>query len=387
MDSSILNFVNYHKKRVNVDKDLAAGTLNNYFMAVKTFCEMNDLEITINWKKISRGLPPTKSKANDRAPTIEEILKLVGYPDRRIKAIVYTKCFSGIRIRAWKYLRWKHVRAIKNEKTGEVIAAELTVYADEPEEYYSFITPEAYSALKVWIDFRDSHGERTDVDSWLTRDLWETSNVNYGGKWGLAKYPKQLQVNGIKKLLNRALWEQGLRQPLPAGSRRHSWKSAHGFRKFFKTHAESAGMMPLNVELLLSHGAGISDSYWRPIKDRVLDDYLKVVNSLTINYDNNKAILQKQVAELKEKSKEESYIIIGKLAEKEKETEGMKAQIDNATKRIGELATIVTERIKKNNEYSSPNASKISDEEILDKMIEETEEEAEENTKAVSNNF
>jgi hypothetical protein len=146
-------------------------------------------------------------------------------------------------------------------------------------------------------------------------------------------------------------------------------------------------MMPLNVELLLSHGAGISDSYLRPIKDRVLDDYLKVVNSLTINYDNNKAILQKQVAELKEKSKEESYIIIGKLAEKEKETEGMKAQIDNATKRIGELATIITELIKKNNEYSSPNASKISDEEILDKMIEETEEEAEENTKAVSNNF
>jgi hypothetical protein len=32
--------------------------------------------------------------------------------------------------------------SITNEK-GDVIAAKLLVYADEPEEYYTFITPEA----------------------------------------------------------------------------------------------------------------------------------------------------------------------------------------------------------------------------------------------------
>ncbi len=60
-------------------------------------------------------------------------------------------CSSGIRLGAWDFLRWKHVTPLKNEK-GEVIAAKLILYADEPEEYYTFITPEAYNALKDYVD-------------------------------------------------------------------------------------------------------------------------------------------------------------------------------------------------------------------------------------------
>jgi hypothetical protein len=52
------------------------------------------------------------------------------------------------------------------------------------------------------------------------------------------------------------------------------------------------------------------------------------VDLLTINT-NNKAstLLQKQVAELTEKSEEQNYIIREKLAKKEKEIEEMKAQM------------------------------------------------------------
>jgi hypothetical protein len=46
---NIINFINHHKQRV-LRKELAAGTLNNYFMAVKLFCEMNDIAAAINWK-------------------------------------------------------------------------------------------------------------------------------------------------------------------------------------------------------------------------------------------------------------------------------------------------------------------------------------------------
>jgi hypothetical protein len=49
------------------------------------FCEVSD--ISIPWKKITRGLPRARQAANDRAPTIEEIQKIVEYPDRRIKPI------------------------------------------------------------------------------------------------------------------------------------------------------------------------------------------------------------------------------------------------------------------------------------------------------------
>ncbi len=65
---------------------------------------MNDL--LLNWKKISRMLPKRRNAANDRAPTIKELQKLIEYPDRRIKPIVYTMVSSGIRIGAWDYLKW-----------------------------------------------------------------------------------------------------------------------------------------------------------------------------------------------------------------------------------------------------------------------------------------
>ena len=57
------------------------------------------------------------------------IRRLVEYPDRRIKPLVYTMRSSGIRVGAWDYLRWKHVIPIKDDKKEEVIvAANLIVY-------------------------------------------------------------------------------------------------------------------------------------------------------------------------------------------------------------------------------------------------------------------
>ena len=42
---------------------------------------------------------------DDLAPALEEICKIVEYPDRRIKPIVYTLVSSGIRLGTWDYLK------------------------------------------------------------------------------------------------------------------------------------------------------------------------------------------------------------------------------------------------------------------------------------------
>jgi S-adenosylmethionine:tRNA-ribosyltransferase-isomerase (queuine synthetase) len=76
-----------------------------------------------------------------------------------------------------------------------------------------------------------------------------------------------------------------------------------------------SGMKPINVEKLMNHSCGISDNYYRITEAELLEDYLKAVDLLTINSD--KLILQKQVTELKEKSKDSEYIIKAKLQEKE----------------------------------------------------------------------
>jgi hypothetical protein len=72
--TNILKFVLFHKERIH-KKEISGATLINYLKAIKLFCEMSDL--SINWKKITRGLSKGKRYANDRIPTLEEVRKIV----------------------------------------------------------------------------------------------------------------------------------------------------------------------------------------------------------------------------------------------------------------------------------------------------------------------
>jgi hypothetical protein len=309
---SLMQFMTLQKERARKG-EISYSTIANYYKATKLFVEMNSDAPIINWKRITRGIPSGRKAANDRAPTLEEIRKLSEYPDRRIKPIVYIMASSGIRIGAWDSLQWKHVTSIPNDN-GEIIAAKLLIYPGDSEEYYCLITPEAYYALKDWMNYRSQHGENITSDSWLMRDLWQTTEMNYGAKFGVATYPKKLKSSGIKSLLERAIRAQGLCKPLLPRVNRREWKGAHGLRKYYKSHAEQM-MRPINVEITMGHDIGISASYYKPTEREVLEDYLKAVPLLTINGDN--LILQKQVEELTEKTNNNDYLLKAKLQEKD----------------------------------------------------------------------
>jgi hypothetical protein len=113
---------------------------------------------------------------------------------------------------------------------------------------------------------------------------------------------------------------------LEKGKKRHDFKGLHGFRKYFKTHCEQK-MRPANVELLLNHDLGVSQSYYKPQEKDILDDYLKAVDLLIVNSDG--ITLKKQLQKVEEENKNSEYIIKGKLQEKDEQIKSLSNQFSS----------------------------------------------------------
>jgi hypothetical protein len=148
------------------------------------------------------------------------------------------------------------------------------------------------------------------------RNLWDVTTPKGAG---FVSTPLQLKPDGIKRLMERAIWAQGLRKKLAPNKKRHEFQANHSYRKWFKTRCEMSGMKPINIEILMNHSVGISDSYYRATEQELLEDYLHAVEHLSFN--SNETKLTKEIEKIEEKSKENEFIMKGKLEEMRKELE------------------------------------------------------------------
>jgi hypothetical protein len=112
----------------------------------------------------------------------------------------------------------------------------------------------------------------------------------------------------------------------------------HGFRKFTHTTMTNKKINPEVREMLLGHSIGLSGAYYRPSASEMLNEYLLVVNDLTINDENR---LSKKVQELQEKNQDKDYVIKGKLQEKDDEIRGMKEQINEMNKKFEQVFSMI----------------------------------------------
>jgi integrase len=246
--------------------------------------EMNDT--FLNWKKISRILPKVRRYALDRVPTPEEITEILDAADTRGKALTLVLESSGIREGAMETLEVGDYTPIRNN--GQIVAGRLVVYARHPEQYIALTTFEACVALDRYLEFRKANNENITNASPLFRDTFDPI-VSYDDK---EKIVRSMTAHAIRHYYNRLLHTIGIRN---GKKRRHEF-SVHGFRKYFKTKAEQSGMKPINVEILMGHSVGISDSYYRPTEAEIVQDYLKAVDVLTISQEKQ---LRHEVEKLK----------------------------------------------------------------------------------------
>lgn len=274
----IIDLIVQYKEKIEKG-ELSASAIVALYAPVKLFLTMND--VVLNWSKISRTLP-RQGKADDRAIEIEEIRKILNFASVRDRALVLLLASSGIRVGAVPDLRVKDLQPI--EEDGNILAGKLVVYAKSPEEYYTFITPEAYEATREYLEFRRREGEEITKDS----PLFVAAKGD----------TRALKREATRMVLFTLLKTSGVRRG--KNGKRHEFQTNHGFRKFFKTRCEQI-MKPIHVEMLMGHSTGISRHYYRPIEREVLEDYRRAIPLLTVskNIASEGEDLHKEIEELK----------------------------------------------------------------------------------------
>jgi len=283
LEQLLIQFVHWLRSR-----GVSGSTIRQHVQAVKHLLVMNDLGTAINWDKLSKMMPKARKIGMDRAPTKKEIRKLLEYADVRLRALILLLCSSGIRIGSVEHLKWKHIKPVKykDQKFAKLV---VPVSKGGDDAYITFITPEAYEALMEYKRMREAEGEKVTPESPLIRVA----------KWSKAKAkgaPLPTSSKALRNELHR-LWEKaGLRRK--SGRKPHEVKAVHGFRKFFATKLENAGIGRLIIETLLGHRISVLSNYYKPSDSELLEAYAKAIQELTISEAlESKAKLKREMAE------------------------------------------------------------------------------------------
>ena len=101
-------------------------------------------------------------------------------------------------------------------------------------------------------------------------------------------------------------------------------------------------MKSINIEVLMGHSIGISDSYYKITEDELLREYLKASDFLMISNENQ---LQKQYDKIQLQNQNDIKLVEGKLFEKENEIEILNRNDQNKSDAIAALADKINELV------------------------------------------
>lgn len=183
---------------------LSRGSLNNYKAALKHFYEMND--ISLNWRKINRfaGMEDANCgvKDKDRAYTHEEIQKMLGRANQKVRAIILLLASAGVRVGAIPSIYLKHIKRVQKDgiKTYQIL-----VYAGHKDEYIAFCTPEAAQAIDSYLSDRSHAGEKLDDKSPLFRTDFYSNDL-----FKVRNNIRPMKTEAVSKAMQTTLRKAGL---------------------------------------------------------------------------------------------------------------------------------------------------------------------------------
>lgn len=254
------------------------------------FYDLSD--IVLNKTRIRKLYPAKIKKMGQEAYSRGDIrFMLENTNKRRSKAIILIFTSTGIRVGGLCDLQIKDLLDSPREDCKC-----LRIYADEKEEYFTFLTPESTKALEDYLQERIDSGEKLTPNKPLISQF-----ENYGhGKTNSLKMTR-IAVTNVFTTIFRHKKEGRVKDK--GGN--FSIPTLHGTRKYFnKTMKMREGCNLSVCEKLMGHSTTIKldDSYLPVTREELFKEFEKAIPYLTIGEEERQLL---RIAELEKERKSE----------------------------------------------------------------------------------
>lgn len=219
-------------------ESLAPGTVSNHVKGVKALFRVNRLKLELPYSLSKRAV------YSDRAPTPEELQRILDIADLRLKVIVSMLALAGFRIGTLVKLQYRHVKRDLEKMTIPIhIHVEAEITKGKYHDYDTFIGQEAAEYLRAYLEIRRQGTKKIPPEN--IHD--ETPLIrNQQTKFAIPLTPA-----AIHKLIHDLYLKAGLIQAKPLG-RRYDLR-AHSIRKFFRTQMAALGVDRDYIEYMMGH--------------------------------------------------------------------------------------------------------------------------------------
>jgi hypothetical protein len=201
---------------------------------IETWLKCNEIYVV----KATR--PRFYSVSPDRAPTPEELEKMIELADLKTKALIAFLATSGVRIGTLAKLKYKH---IKHDFEKGVVPCAVYVPAEIAKgkyaDYYTFINEETVNYLKAYFE------QRKKGTRWVPPETFTDETPIFRNS-RRRKVCEETRA-GLEYAVNTIIKKAGIKD-----SGGYTLK-VHSLRKYFKTQLTSAGIPFEYVEFMMGH--------------------------------------------------------------------------------------------------------------------------------------
>jgi len=218
---------------------LAPGTISNHVKGVRALYRANGVKLELPYRLSRRVM------YSDRAPTQEELRRMLEHAGLRGKAVLTMLALGGFRVGTLVRLRYRHIRKdLENGVRPVHVHVEAEITKGNYGDYDTFLGTEAVDALDLYLEERRrgklygvKQPEEIDDDSPLIRNQQ-------------AQEIRPLTPGAIHRIIHDLLLKTDLikKKPQPRYELR-----PHSIRKFFRTQLAALGVNTDSVDYMMGH--------------------------------------------------------------------------------------------------------------------------------------